>query len=279
MRFNPDLASIYGYLCSDGYVIKNPITQKQKYYRIGLRNTNKLLLEDFQAKFLRVFGLNPHITEYERCSIGSKKVYYLLTKNQSFYSHYWSLPKLSKRNLSAWLRSYFDCDGWVEANARQNRRIGLDSVNKGGLFSIKEALKIFGIECRIRPHKSLYRLQIFGKENIIKFKKQIGFLHPNKAKRIEEAVNSYVNYYWDFPNDNFKLNSFLITLIKSKKQSDNRIRLTSIKLQNLKLLQNYLIKIFAITSSIYGPKRNNTGSIYYELCIQNKEDLKKIGNL
>jgi DNA mismatch repair ATPase MutL len=42
------LAALHGYLSGDGYVIKNPPTQKQKYYLIALRNTEEKLLLDFQ---------------------------------------------------------------------------------------------------------------------------------------------------------------------------------------------------------------------------------------
>jgi hypothetical protein len=48
MKFNNNLSAIHSYLCGDGYVIKNPKTQKHKYYHIGLRNTNQTLLRDFK---------------------------------------------------------------------------------------------------------------------------------------------------------------------------------------------------------------------------------------
>ncbi len=63
MKFDQNLAAIHGYLCGDGYVIKNPNTQKHKYYHIGLRNTNDVLLKDFQQKFKAVFNIEPRITE------------------------------------------------------------------------------------------------------------------------------------------------------------------------------------------------------------------------
>ena len=56
MKFDKNLAAIHAYLCSDGYVIKNPRTQKHKYYYIGFRNTNLILLKDFQKKFNDYFS-------------------------------------------------------------------------------------------------------------------------------------------------------------------------------------------------------------------------------
>ena len=54
--FNSDLAALHGYLCSDGYVISHKPTSKRKFYKVALRNTEKVLLEDFQSKFNAVFA-------------------------------------------------------------------------------------------------------------------------------------------------------------------------------------------------------------------------------
>ena len=89
MKFDKDLASIHAYLCSDGYVVKNPETQKHKYYYIGLRNTNNVLLEDFQRKFHEKFGVKPIITNEGRCKIQSKEIYNILTKKITYYSDRW----------------------------------------------------------------------------------------------------------------------------------------------------------------------------------------------
>ena len=51
LKFNINLSIIHAYLCGDGYVVKNPTTQKKKYYYIGFRNTNKILLDDFENNF------------------------------------------------------------------------------------------------------------------------------------------------------------------------------------------------------------------------------------
>ena len=74
MNFNKNLAAVHGYLCADGYVIRNPPNQRHKYYYIGFRNTNKILLKDFQAKFQAFFGLKPIITNEGRCKIQNKDI-------------------------------------------------------------------------------------------------------------------------------------------------------------------------------------------------------------
>jgi hypothetical protein len=132
MKFDKNLSALHGYLCGDGYVIKNPTTQKHKYYHIRFRNTNMTLLKDFQEKFQIVFVLKPHITNEGRCRIQNKEIYCQLTKDFSYYSYYsykWTLPELSPEHLTFWLRAFFDCEGWVENQPRKSRLIGLDCCN------------------------------------------------------------------------------------------------------------------------------------------------------
>lgn len=198
MKFNEDFASIHAYLCADGYVVRNPQSQEHKYYHIGLRNTNLKILKDFQFKFAKVFGIKPIISKQnDRCKIGNKRIFYELTKDSSFYSNEWILPKLTKNQLKSWLRSYFDCDGWIEfKKSKYVRTIGLESVNKNGLEQIQFALlKIFTIKSSIRPRKrkNIWRLTICGKDDLERFQNEINFFHPEKKKRLNDALNSYQN--------------------------------------------------------------------------------------
>ena len=61
---NEDLAIIQSYLCADGYVTYG---DKPKYYRIGFRNTNLVLLKDFKERFERYFKVTITLKEGERC--------------------------------------------------------------------------------------------------------------------------------------------------------------------------------------------------------------------
>ena len=149
-----NLVSVHSYLCADGYVIRNPETQKNKYYMIGFRNYNKFLLKDFYDNFYRYFNKKPHIVE-GRVRIGSKKIYnYLTNKFGSFYSKDWNLPKIGKDDLKIWLRSYFDCDSWIMCRKARDRHIGLDSINHKGLIQIQESLLKFNINSKIKKVKN-----------------------------------------------------------------------------------------------------------------------------
>lgn len=194
MKFDENLAAIHAYLCGDGYVIKNPDTQKHKYYYIGLRNTNEVLLKDFQQKFKAVFGITPIITNEGRCKIQNKEIYYILTKDFSYYSYEWKMPELSREDAKSWLRAFFDCEGWVENQPRKSRLIGLECCNHSGILQIKDELQKLGIASQLvkKKDRTIWRLTICGKENILKYQQEIDFFHPQKKQKLEEALASYV---------------------------------------------------------------------------------------
>ncbi len=271
MKFCPELASIHGYLCADGYVIKNPISQKHKYYYIGFRNTNSVLLNDFKEKFAKVFQITPIITKNrDRCKIQNKEIVLRLIKEfNSFYSADWHLPDMSKDNLRHWLRAYFDSDGWVNSIKGKDRKIGLESVNLNGLRQIKEVLhRHFKIKSSILLHKNrnIEMLAICGKDDLEKYRKNIGFLHPKKLEKLNEALNSYVNYNWVIPDNGKELAK--IVLEKGKVSYVRKeVRFNSIVKENLMNLRNKLLKL-NIKSKLNGPWKNSYGSVWYCLSLK-----------
>ena len=279
---NQDLAAIHGYLCSDGYVITNPPTQKHKYYHIGLRNINVTLLEDFQQKFFRVFGIEPIIYRNERCKVQSKKIYLEMLKYGSFYSDKWQLPDLSLDALSKWLRAYFDCDGWAYCEKHQNRHIGLESINKNGILQIKDALQRFGVDSIVknRVNKGIWKLYIYRRKSLQNFEKHIGFLHPEKAGRLKDILKSYVEYTWKFPEDD-TIKDYITKLMEGRAriQKNGIIRVNSIIKINLIKLKKHIRSLFGIESKVYGPRINGYGTKYYELAIQKKSEVSKVKNI
>ena len=273
MKFNKNLSAIHGYLCADGYVTKNPPTQKHKYYYVGLRNTNLTLLKDFQQKFEAEFKIKPIMCKDGRCKVQNKELYYFLTKKYSYYSKDWVLPKLSKNSLKYWLRAYFDCEGWVVLEHRKNRHIGVDCINFEGLKQVKENLERFGINSKIKKVKNrdIFRLFIYGKENLVGFQKEIGFLHPKKRKKLELALSSYVDYDWKFPKDKKELMKFIVGKARISK---SRIRFNSIIRENLDRLSKIFFDL-GIESKVYGPWVNGLGNKYYQLVIQKKDQMEK----
>ncbi len=196
IKFNEDLATIHGYLCGDGCVVKNPINQTHIYYRIDFRNTNLTLLKDFQKRFERYFNLKPIIYRNERAKVHSKEIYSkLINEFGSFYSNDWKIPKQNEKNLARWLRAFFDCDSWVEDKYGTGRMVRVESINLKGLQDIQRSLKKYKIDSKIkkrnRKDRTIWRLNICGLENLKKFYKEIGFTHPIKKSRLFNAIKLY----------------------------------------------------------------------------------------
>jgi hypothetical protein len=272
MEFDKNLASVHAYLCADGYVIRNPKTQKHKYYHIGLRNTNSILLKDFQNKFHTIFGLKPIITNEGRCRIGNKNIFFQLTKNFSYYSDEWTIPQLSLDELKCWLRSYFDCDAWVEVQIGKSRSIGLESINESGLEQINKSLLKFGIkssDVKKRKNKNIWYIHICGKDDLLKFKENIDFLHPNKNKKLLEAINSYETYEWTIPDEKENFVEFINNRGKTRAKT-KEVRFFSILKDNLIKLKDILDK-YNVISKIYGPWKNGYGTKFYCLSFNQKE--------
>jgi len=281
MKFDKNLASIHAYLCADGYVIRNPETQKQKYYMIGFRNTNFVLLKDFQERFEKVFGMRPYLIEGQRCRIGSREIYEKLTKEfGSFYSWEWTMPKLNENLTRIWLRAYFDCEGWVTCKSHQNRMIGIDCVNEKGIKQIKEALEKLDIMAKIKKRntRNIFSLSIFGRDNLTKFKEKIGFLHPEKREKLEKCINDFIIYDWVFPSSRDERIKFILELLKNKSRinkSNGVIRIISNKEKNLIKLQEELNRFLNLESKV-NKRVNGLGTIYYELNINKQEDVKRL---
>jgi hypothetical protein len=134
----------------------------------------------------------------------------------------------------------------------------------------------FSIDSNIaeRHNRFIWSLTICGKDDLEKFHKQIGFLHPKKAVKLQEALNSYVNYYWDIPETKDDIINF-INLKGKPRVIRKEVRLLSIKKINLIKLYTKL-KQFNIDSRILGPWKNNLGTEYYCLTLKmNDEEVKK----
>ncbi len=281
MKLNEDLAIIHAYLCADGYVTRNSQSSKHTYYRMGLRNTNYILLRDFQRRFERVWGVTPRLVKGERCYKSSKPIYEFLTKNfGSFYSWEWRMPNLNRKLGRVWLRAYYDCEGWVSVEKRKSRLIGVDCVNVYGLKQIQETLAKNGIKSRLKKQntRNIYRMYIYGKDNLIKFQKYIGFNHPQKSVKLQEALDDYVTYDWIFPENKTKLGVFVRAIMqeRAKMRSDNKVvRVVSIKKRNILVLGKSLRSLFDVYSSI-NKMTNGIGTHYYQLSINRKGETEKI---
>ena len=185
MKINQDLAALHGYLCGDGYVTRNSKHQKHVYYHTALRNTNLVLLKDFQSRFYNYFKIKPIIYKNERAIVYSKEIYHkLVNEFGSFYSREWKIPKFNKINLRNWLRAFYDCEGWVELQKAKSRVIGLQSINKSGIRAVQRGLSNFNINSSLKykNNRDIWDLRICGLDDLKRFAKYINFYTQIKTK-------------------------------------------------------------------------------------------------
>lgn len=280
MEFDENLSAVHAYLCADGYVVTS---DKLKYYRIGLRNTNLILLRDFQDRFEKVFGIKPVIRKDGRCEKCSKEIYEKLTREfGSFYSWEWKMPNLDKKLVKIWLRTYFDCEGWVFCKKHQNRHIGVDCVNENGISQVEKALNMLDIKTirKYNKKRKIHRILIYEKNNLEKFAKHIGFLHPAKDIKLKEVLKDFVVYEWDFPNEESELIEYISDLLRQRariRKSSNSVRIISNRETNLLKLQKELKRIFNIDSRL-NKNINGLGNVYFELSINRKDNINYLIN-
>ena len=140
-------------------------------------------------------------------------------------------------------------------------------LDKLGIKSIKKIVK----------GGKMFRIFLYGKDNLKKFEKEIGFLHPDKKRKLKKAIEDYVNYVWQFPKEENKSKRFLRKILKEKLmvRKPRSSRIISKEESNLLQVQKLLKKFYNIHSRV-NKSVNGTGTIYYELNIHRKEDIVKL---
>src|SRR3989344_5340881 len=79
----------------------------------------------------------------------------------------------------------------------------------------------------------MFRLLIYGKENIIKFQKEVNFNHPDKKVKLQEAISDFVDYNWKIENNSESIRSILLEKVTIKKPY--LVRIFSREERNLKI--------------------------------------------
>lgn len=174
---------------------------KKLRIRIKLRasffNTEEKLITDFIKATQKLYpDLKVKYDEKRgRVDIRSQRFVKNMLKLGKVGTYDWEVPKfMNNKQKGIWIKAFSDCDGTVYYK-NYSRYIAIDSMNLMGLEKISGLLNDFEIKNSIYPvkYKSIvsYRLKIYRKENLIKFRKLIGFNHPVKRKKLSEAIKSY----------------------------------------------------------------------------------------
>lgn len=289
MKFNQDLAAIHGYLCGDGYISSRNLEPCIKF-----TNTNLKLVKDFKKRIESLWNIKHRITikkvknkkDLYCYSATKKEIYEELIKYGPYHTENWEIPikYLDRKGLRLWLRAFFDCEAWLQFRPHQTRTIAIHSLNHNGLIQIQKQLKdVFNINSVVtkRKTRNISYLGIYGKDDLIKFQKEINFLHDEKRKKLKNIINSYTVYIWQFPKEPDKLKKFIKNLIRKRARSKLckgrpiYVRLFSIIEGNLKKLAKNLDNLYGIKSKIYRSVNGN-GTVYYELSIQDIYSIKKM---
>ncbi|NCO17847.1 hypothetical protein GW922_00505 [Candidatus Pacearchaeota archaeon] len=189
------------------------------------------------------------------------------------------MPILNSNLSKKWIRAFFDCEGWVYCKTHQNRSIGLDSVNEKGIDQIINSLNKFGIKVKKRKikNRNIFRILIYGKDNLVKFKKEVGFFHPDKKKKLNKTIEDYVKTLWSFPKGKLKRKRFVRDLLiqKIRIKKPLYLRIISKEKQNLEEVKKSLFNYYNILSKIKKQK-NGRGFIYYEISINKRDYVEKL---
>lgn len=198
------MIKLHAYVSSDGMIDKWKCKELhgkklriRKLLRVRFYNQEERLINDFIDSVKKIYP-SKSVKYYPKrgeIEIRSQVVSKDLLKLGDVSSRNWEFPKkLNKVQKRIWINAFASCDGTVY-NKNYNRYVAIDSINLKGLKQISGILNEFKISNSIYDVKYKenisYRLRIYRKENLIKFNNLIGFNHPKKQKRLEEAIKSY----------------------------------------------------------------------------------------
>jgi len=191
---SPELCRILGYLLGEG------CCYKASTYHVIFTNRNTELRRDFSYCFEKVFGLTPRSPPSHRGKdlwISSVEVGRFLEKLiPSIFqgAARKEIPEVITRcsdlEIAHLIRAYFDSDATVSTKERE---IVITSASEKLLRQVQLLLLRFGVLSQLKEKKvkgrTYFRLRISG-EDILNYAKYIGFLHPEKRRRLLSLVSA-----------------------------------------------------------------------------------------
>ena len=199
---NENLARILGHIVGDGGI---HIKKLEGKYRAFYVNNEQILLNSFKEDIYEVFD-NNEIYSREReirgdeiwlnTSIGF--ILYTLLE-YDLNNDKKSVPSIMKKSgnkkiLGKFLQAIYDDDGFLYPSKKM---VVLSLVRKELLSDIRKILiKIGVVPNKILIHNSKSRSKMFyfsitGRNNIKKFDKLVGFLHPIKKDKLKNLLGGY----------------------------------------------------------------------------------------
>jgi RecA/RadA recombinase/intein/homing endonuclease len=191
--FGKDISNFFGYFLGDGTICRRSI---------HLSDECRSLLRHHQKILKKNFGIDSRIKNYgreQRLEVCSTKLIKLLTDNGlSAKSPHRKIPewvfKSTDEEVASFLSGLFDAEACV-AFYKDSRYIKFGSSSRELVEQVKYLLLRFGIESsNIRRSKNrfgvTYELTIGESESLRNFAAQIGFSHPEKARKLEAVLRN-----------------------------------------------------------------------------------------
>jgi len=195
LKTNPDLLELFGFLVGDGNSDKTGIV---------VTNIEEVLKNKVIFLTKKVFGIDAK--KYQ------KKVICNSTVIKSFFHYVFGLPlrkksrnirvpdfllKCNLKEIAAFIRGLFDCDGFV---AKNQKEISITLASKELILQLRHLLMRFGIHSRYsevikyasntvkKTKRIYYKLNISGLNNLKIYHSHIGFNSNFKMSRLEKHI-------------------------------------------------------------------------------------------
>ena len=278
---NDNLCKILGYHISDGCYELN----RGKKTGIQFCNNNEKLIKDYKNAIENYFNVKPGITKRGNqfsVRVISKKVINKLREIDETLlekGHIKKIPsevmQFPKENIRHLLKSMYDGDGSVSLQNRNGCRVSFVSQNKELEEQMADLLLRFEIQSSIFKdnHSKVWRLDISGQENLMKFLFEIGFNSEHKKQKLEkycESQKSYKTIRDLIPGCTEKINDLFKRLnINAKKELGHQIDL-GVEKQRV-----FLQKLVLIAEKHLAKRSNQKEDEYHEL-VSDLEEIKKI---
>ncbi|MFH1181812.1 MAG: LAGLIDADG family homing endonuclease [Candidatus Woesearchaeota archaeon] len=192
-----DFYKLIGYILSEG----SKETNRGKQIGINFTNKNPLVLEEFCRLMKKVFGIKP----YKQARIDEHGTRWMLRYTSRELAEFIrkacpsiiekanrkQVPQLAmkarKNDVACMLTRLFEGDGHVSKKER-TIRIGY-TTNSGVLAEqVQDLLLRFGIRSNITKNKKTHKTLITGRDNLLKFNQNIGFVSHKKNEIVREYL-------------------------------------------------------------------------------------------
>ncbi len=187
-----DLALFAGLIASDGHLDKD-------YHGIRFITSNKDFLEKvsimskkYKTKIWKSksgFEKNRYVLYIYNKKLKNKlKNIYCIPRGKK--SETIDLPNIKFNEKLDFIKGLFSRDGSISFDTKNNKKypqIIFWSKSNNLVINLKNFLEDLGIKCGLNftESKDQYRLTIRERNSLIIFKKKIGFIHPEKQRRLD----------------------------------------------------------------------------------------------